>query len=178
MKALSKRGQFLLLAILCFAGAAFSLIIVPKWFGPNHIDDLIIALSLVFASLVATMFFSMARSTEEANATEHAMEAELVAAGANAPRLNPTHIDAMIVSEQYYIFPTTTLTICCLKLRNGFQVIGESACASPENFNEELGRKYARVDAREKIWRLEGYLLCEKLAGRAGYDAHRARNAA
>lgn len=54
--------------------------------------------------------------------------------------------------------------MCCLKLRNGFTVTGESAAASPENFNEEIGRKIARSNAREKIWALEGYLLREKLS--------------
>lgn len=37
-------------------------------------------------------------------------------------------------AEAYYVFPGTTLTVCALTLRNGFQVVGESAAASPENF--------------------------------------------
>ena len=40
---------------------------------------------------------------------------------------------------------------------------GEGACASPENYNEEIGNKIAFENAREKIWKLEGYLLKEKL---------------
>lgn len=55
------------------------------------------------------------------------------------------------------------LTFCVLVLRNGFTVTGESACASPENFNQEIGNKIARTNAREKIWALEGYLLKQKL---------------
>jgi len=50
-----------------------------------------------------------------------------------------------------------------LTLQNGFTVVGESACASPENFNAELGRKIARENARNKIWMLEGYLLKQRL---------------
>jgi hypothetical protein len=57
-----------------------------------------------------------------------------------------------------------TLTICILVLENGFIVTGESACASPENFDAEIGQKIARENARNKIWMLEGYLLKEKLA--------------
>jgi hypothetical protein len=57
--------------------------------------------------------------------------------------------------------------VCCLTLKNGFTVTGESACASPENFDAELGRKIAFKNAREKIWQLEGYLLKEKLSSRA-----------
>ncbi len=56
------------------------------------------------------------------------------------------------------------LTICVLVLKNGFTVTGESACASPENFDAEIGRQIARQNAEQKIWPLEGYLLKEKLA--------------
>lgn len=55
------------------------------------------------------------------------------------------------------------LTLCVLVLRNGFTVTGESACASPENFNKEIGRKVALDNAKSKIWALEGYLLKEKI---------------
>ena len=96
---------------------------------------------------------------------EQAIEAEIQAKGLNAPRLNPSHIDAQIASEAYYVFPRTTLTVCALTLRNGYHVIGESAAASPENFDEEIGRKIARDNARGKIWALEGYLLRSTLAG-------------
>lgn len=92
------------------------------------------------------------------------VEAEIQAKGLNAPRLSPALIDAAIVGEDYHVFPGTTLTVCALTLRNGFIVIGESAAASPENFNEELGRKIARENARNKIWALEGYLLRDRLS--------------
>lgn len=95
---------------------------------------------------------------------EQAVEAEIQAKGLNAPRLSPEKIDAAIVAEQYHVFPGTTLTVCCLTLRNGYHVVGESAAASPENFNVEIGCKIARRDAREKIWALEGYLLREQLS--------------
>jgi hypothetical protein len=97
-------------------------------------------------------------------ADEQAIEKEIQAKGLNAPRLTPALIDAAITGEDYYRFPGTTLTICALKLRNGFIVTGESAAASPENYDEAIGRKIARDNARQKIWSLEGYLLREKLA--------------
>ncbi len=90
---------------------------------------------------------------------EQEIEKELSGRKLNAPRLNPAHIDKQIASEQYYVFPGTTVTTCLLTLHNGFNVLGESAAASPENFNEEIGRKIARDNARNKIWTLEGYLL-------------------
>ena len=96
---------------------------------------------------------------------EAAIEKEIQDKGLNAPRLTPALIDAQIVSEAYYVFPGTTLTVCALTLRNGFQVTGESAAASPSNFDEAIGRKIARDHARNKIWQLEGYLLRTRLAG-------------
>ncbi len=96
---------------------------------------------------------------------ESAIESEIQAKGLNAPRLTPALIDSVIVGEDYYVFPNTTLTVCCLKLKNGFLVTGESAAASPENFDVDIGRKIARSNARDKIWALEGYLLREKLSG-------------
>ena len=56
------------------------------------------------------------------------------------------------------------LTFCVLVLRNGFTVTGESACASPENFDAEVGRKIARQNAVQKIWPLMGYELRSQLA--------------
>lgn len=94
---------------------------------------------------------------------EKAIESEIQAKGLNAPRLSPDLIDLVIVGEDYHVFPGTTLTVCCLKLQNGFTVTGESASVSAENFDAELGRKIARSHAREKIWQLEGYALAERL---------------
>jgi len=98
-------------------------------------------------------------------ASEKEMEETLTRKGLTAPRLTPAIISEQIVKEDFYIFPGTTLTVCCLTLRNGFNVIGESAAASPENFNEEVGRNIARDNARQKIWALEGYTLRSKLSG-------------
>lgn len=67
--------------------------------------------------------------------------------------------------------PLELLTFCVLVLRNGFTVTGESACASPENFDAELGRKIARQNAVAKIWPLMGYELKQRLHERALWDA-------
>lgn len=96
---------------------------------------------------------------------EAAIEAEIQAKNLNAPRLTPAHIDEQIVGEYFHVVPGTTLTLCALTLKNGFHVTGESAAASPANFDEAIGRKIARDNARNKIWALEGYLLRSKLAG-------------
>jgi len=92
------------------------------------------------------------------------IEKEIQDKGLTAPRVTPELIESVIVSEQYHVFEGTTFTACLLSLANGYTVIGESACASPENFNAELGRKIARDNAKNKIWQLEGYLLKDKLS--------------
>ncbi|MBA57022.1 MAG: hypothetical protein CMK89_21445 [Pseudomonadales bacterium] len=92
------------------------------------------------------------------------IEKEIKEKGLTAPRITPEHLEGVIVSEQYHVFAGTTFTACLLTLKNGYTVLGESACASPENFNAELGRKIARENAKNKIWSLEGYLLREKLS--------------
>lgn len=114
-------------------------------------------------------------------ATEQQIEQEIQSKNLNAPRLTPADIDATIVDEYYFTaaqgvgnncngydamgFHSVlgTLTFCVLVLKNGFTVTGESACASPENFDAEIGRKIAFENARNKVWMLEGYLLKEKL---------------
>lgn len=70
-----------------------------------------------------------------------------------------------VVGEGAPALPALSLlTFCVLVLKNGFTVTGESACASPENFDAEIGRKIARQNAVQKIWPLMGYALKEKLA--------------
>jgi len=101
----------------------------------------------------------------------------------SAPRVTPADIEANIASEHYFtaeqgafeamkppkggdVVPPalSLLTFCVLVLRNGFTVTGESACASPENFNAEIGRKIARENAVNKVWPLMGYELKTKLS--------------
>jgi hypothetical protein len=95
---------------------------------------------------------------------EAELEKDINEKGLNAPRLTPDHIDQTIMASDYHVFAGSSLTVCCLTLKNGFTVTGESACASPENFNAEIGQKVAFENARQKIWALEGYLLRDKLS--------------
>ena len=122
---------------------------------------------------------------------DHTNEQEIQAKGLTAPRVTPAGIEANIASEYYFTAwegaqlaywsdsdpanpkpvedepaqdgPLSLLTFCVLVLRNGFTVTGESACASPENFDAELGRKIARQNAVQKLWPLMGYALKERL---------------
>ena len=91
------------------------------------------------------------------------IEKEIQDKGLTAPRVTQERLEEVIQSEQYHVFPGTTFTACLLTLSNGYTVLGESACASPENFNADFGRKIARENAKNKIWQLEGYLLKQKI---------------
>lgn len=118
--------------------------------------------------------------------TDNQIETEIQAKGLTAPRITPTDIGANIASEFYFTATEGVLgssemgtipagrarsldllTFCVLVLRNGFTVTGESACASPENFDPEIGRKIARQNAVAKIWPLMGYELKCRLAREA-----------
>ena len=77
--------------------------------------------------------------------------------------VTPERLEEVIVKEQYHFFEGTTLCVCVLTLTNGFTVTGESACADPKIFSADTGRKYARENAQNKIWMLEGYFLKQKL---------------
>ena len=94
---------------------------------------------------------------------EREIEQDLTARMLTAQRITSNDIDGKIMAEAYHHFPGTTMTVCCLTLTNGYSVVGQSAAASPENFDAEIGQKIARADARDKIWQLEGYLLRERL---------------
>lgn len=123
---------------------------------------------------------------------DSAIESQIQAKGKTAPRITPADIDTAIASEHYFTaFSGATaagsvhvcgnmtkgtsishdqlehlklLTFCVLVLKNGFTVTGESACASPENFDAEIGRNVARQNAVQKIWPLLGYQLKDRLS--------------
>lgn len=96
--------------------------------------------------------------------SEQAIEKEIQGKGLSAPRLTPADIDATIVGETFTVLPSGKVMVCELTLRNGFTVRGEAATVSKANFDNEIGQKISRENARNKVWELEGYLLQEKLA--------------
>ena len=98
------------------------------------------------------------------NHDENEVESMIQEKGLDAPRVKPEDLDNEILAEQYHVFPGTTTTVCLLTLRNGFSVNGWSTAASPENFDEEIGRKIARDNARQQIWPLLGFRLRDRLA--------------
>lgn len=67
-----------------------------------------------------------------------------------------------IISKEEYLKVGLKTVIAILTLENGFEIIGTSACVDINNFNFEIGKKYAREKAIDQIWMLEGYLLQSK----------------
>jgi len=114
---------------------------------------------------------------------QDSLEREIQAKADKAPRVTLADIEAEIASTFYFTAADGVrgesemgtspagrakslelLTFCVLVLRNGFTVIGHSACASPENFNAEIGRRIARENAERQIWPLLGFRLRDELA--------------
>lgn len=114
-----------------------------------------------------------------------ALERKIQAKGLNAPRVTKDEIEAEIFSEHYfigsdgiqqsnavhvfsgaswYLGATQRMTFCAPQLKNGFTVIGESACVSRGNFDAQIGRDIARSNAIEKMWLLLGFRLADRLS--------------
>lgn len=119
--------------------------------------------------------------------TDESIEKEIQAKGKTAPRITPADVEAAIAGCYYFTADDGVagahfkrrghiegmgdaheclrlLTFCVLVLHNGFTVTGESACASPENFDAEIGKKIARENAVRKVWPLLGYALRTELS--------------
>lgn len=115
--------------------------------------------------------------TQECNVSnDEQIEQEIQNKGLTAPRVTPADVENEIALEISFNVGAAgralgvphsagceLLTICVLTLKNGFTVTGESACASPENFNAEIGHKIARQHAVDKIWPLLGFRLRDQL---------------
>ena len=93
---------------------------------------------------------------------ENELEEEIKAKGLNAPRLTPDIIDSLIKEKAFHKL-TSKLTICVITLQNGFELIGESSCVDPANYDKKIGEDIAFNNARDKIWPLAGYALKQKL---------------
>jgi hypothetical protein len=68
---------------------------------------------------------------------------------------------ATIAEELDYKLGVKT-TCVVLRLKNGFEVVGTSACVDPAEYDHDVGKQMARRRALDKVWELEGYLLQSK----------------
>jgi len=101
--------------------------------------------------------------------------------GLTAPRVTPEQINTLMNNVTYhtYVVPntTTTVAVAILLFADGskFTLANEySACASIENFDEEVGAKIAienaELEAKNQLWLLEGYNLKKALVNNTCYQ--------
>lgn len=101
----------------------------------------------------------------------------LGAKGATHPRVSLDDITSAINAEYFTTaqaavgdcpvstsFHLDKFTLCILVMKNGFIVVGKSAPASPDNFDADKGRTFAREDAIRQLWPLMGYSLRDRLS--------------
>jgi hypothetical protein len=89
-----------------------------------------------------------------------------------APKVTVNEVEGEIVNEYYRNVGSAVkapigsslynVTLCIFELRNGFTIVGKSACVNSENFNEEIGRQLAREDAVKQVWPFLGFRLADK----------------
>lgn len=117
----------------------------------------------------------MHNTTSPRPVTDESIEEEIQRKGLTAVRVTPADLEASIAGE--YTFTAfdavgedaprmdelKLLTICVLVLKNGFTLVGKSACASPENFDAAIGARIAREDAKQQLWPLLGFMVKDGL---------------
>lgn len=101
------------------------------------------------------------------------IEKEIQEKGLTAPRITPERISELMDTVVFHVHTvpntTTTVAVAVLPVGDDFFTLATeySACASPENFNEEVGRKIATANARRTaenlLWVVEGYALKQSL---------------
>lgn len=93
-----------------------------------------------------------------------------------APHITPQQVNELIGRVEYHTSrgpEGTTSTFCHAYLksvdgkRKFFLVTAHSACVSPENFNEQVGRDIAISKAgqlvKDKLWEVLGFTLFKEL---------------
>lgn len=80
--------------------------------------------------------------------------------------MNAKAVMDAVTNEQYYVFPGTTMTVCCLTVHlstGKANAVGYGDCVDPAEFNAETGREAARGRAMDKVFEMLGTHL--KLGG-------------
>jgi Phage protein (N4 Gp49/phage Sf6 gene 66) family len=99
--------------------------------GAKHATEFRITLKFIEASIIEKRFF-------------------------NAGKLARYH-DSDVGRPMIGSHPLDVMTICILTMKNGFSVIGKSSPLSPENFNEDVGRKFSYEDCVRQLWPLYAF---------------------
>lgn len=83
------------------------------------------------------------------------------------PSISGEMVDAFIDKVEVLTMGKKT-TVVRAVLKNGFEIVESSACVSPENYREELGKEICLSRITSKIWELLGFLLQTAVNGVTG----------
>lgn len=102
------------------------------------------------------------------------IEQEIQAKGKTAPRVTPADIEANIRVVEYVTVTSSggqVLRWAIITTTNGYAVVGRpSVAVSPQNDDEEIGKKIALANSKEELWPLMGYELKSRLHSAASKD--------
>ena len=75
-------------------------------------------------------------------------------------RIPLDYIESQIMDEVRLPVPDHDhMTVLAVTLHNGYVVIGKSVPADPENYDADLGMRFAREDAIRQLWPLFAFAL-------------------
>lgn len=92
------------------------------------------------------------------------IEQEIQDKGLTKPRITIESIEAEIEGYCFWQPLNTTVTVCLIQFKNGYTVVGHSACVSRDNFDAALGEKIAWQHAIDQCWSLFVFRLALELA--------------
>lgn len=79
------------------------------------------------------------------------------------PRLTPDYLESLVLEENYHHFPNSRVTVCCLTVANGHEIVGIAICGEKDRFDNTTGRRIAREKALSSLMELERYLMRQRL---------------
>lgn len=68
-------------------------------------------------------------------------------------------LSKVVKSIDYYRFPNTCTTVCCILCKNGYSVVGCSHALDPDTFNEEMGKEVAKENAERELLQVLAYAV-------------------
>lgn len=99
--------------------------------------------------------------------TEETVEAAILRKQLNAARVRPADVEGNIRCIEICTFRSylgQVLRWAVITTNSGFAVTGRPSCSvSPENDDEEIGRRVALENAKAEMWPLMGYALRERV---------------
>lgn len=63
------------------------------------------------------------------------------------------------------IHETDRMTVCKIKMINGFETVESSACVSPENYNRDIGINNCLKRVEDSVWKHLGFMLRTAIHG-------------